>query len=35
MISPKIGKLYENKYLFETNYDFYETSLNIQKGGAL
>ena len=31
---PKINQLYENNYLYEMNFNFYETSLNIQNGGA-
>ena len=33
---PKINQLYENNYLYhsETSFNFYETSLNIQNGGA-
>ena len=28
------NKLYENNYLYERNFNSYETSLNIQNGGA-
>ena len=31
---PLINQLYENNYLYETNFNFYETSLNIRNGGA-
>ena len=31
---PQNNQLYENSYLYETNFNFYETSLNIQNGGA-
>ena len=31
---PKINQLYENNYLYETNFNFYKTSLNIQNGGT-
>ena len=31
---PQINQLFENNYLYETNFDFYETSLNIQNGGT-
>ena len=34
IISTKINQLYENNYLYETNFNFYETSLDIQNGGA-
>ena len=30
----QINQLYENNYLYETNFNFYETSLNIQNGSA-
>ena len=32
--SAKLNQLYENNYLYETNFYFYEISLNIQNGGA-
>ena len=34
IISSKLNQLYENNYLYETNFKFHETSLNIQNDGA-
>ena len=31
---PKINQLYENNYFYETNFNFYEISLNIQNGST-